>query len=75
LRKTTLRSRPRAAPSIGRLEDHPGDGSQNHGHGEFLVHLPARKIALTVSVTVNKDAFDDQGNYLTPNASQPIAAG
>ena len=42
------------------------------GYGAFMAYLPARKIALAVSVTVAEDAFDDQGNFLTPNAAQPI---
>ena len=44
------------------------------GYGAFMAYLPARKIALAVSVTVAEDAFDDSGNYLTPNASQPIGS-
>jgi CubicO group peptidase (beta-lactamase class C family) len=42
------------------------------GYGAFMAYLPARKIALAVSVTVNEDAFDADGNFLTPNAAQPI---
>jgi hypothetical protein len=37
-----------------------------------MAYLLACKIALAVSVTVIEDVFDDQGNYLTPNTSQPI---
>ena len=44
------------------------------GYGAFMAYLPARKIALGVAVTVNEDAFDDSGNYLTSNASQPIGS-
>lgn len=44
------------------------------GYGAFMAYLPARKIALGVAVTVGEDAFDDHGNFLTPNAAQPIGS-
>ena len=44
------------------------------GYGAFMAYLPARKIAIAVSVTVAEDGFDDQGNFLTANASQPIGS-
>jgi CubicO group peptidase (beta-lactamase class C family) len=44
------------------------------GYGAFMAYLPARKIAIAVSVTVDEDGFDDQGNFLTSNASQPIGS-
>jgi CubicO group peptidase (beta-lactamase class C family) len=42
------------------------------GYGAFMAYLPARKIALAVAVTVDEEAFDDQGNVLTANAAEPI---
>ena len=54
------------------VRDWPLQNPSFSGYGAFMAYLPTRKIALAVSVTVNEDAFDDQGNYLTPNASQPI---
>jgi len=44
------------------------------GYGAFMAYLPTRKIAIAVSVTAAEDAFDEQGNFLTPNAAQPIGA-
>lgn len=44
------------------------------GYGAFMAYLPARRIALAVAVTVAEDGFDDQGNFLTPNAAQPIGS-
>ena len=42
------------------------------GYGAFMAYLPAHKIAIAVSVTAAEGAFDEQGNFLTPNAAQPI---
>jgi hypothetical protein len=44
------------------------------GYAAFTGYLPARKLAIAVSVTVNEAAFDDRGNFLLSNASVPIGA-
>ncbi len=44
------------------------------GCAAFTGYLPARKLAIAVSVTVNEEAFDDRGNFLLSNASVPIGA-
>lgn len=45
------------------------------GYAAFMGYLAARKLAIAVAVTVNEEAFDDEGAFLLSNAAVPVGAG